>query len=357
MPLRRWGSIDPVYIETLIGNIIDMVLRLPKSLSAATCVAGETHVTGICRNRRRDRGSVIDEHVPVLAVMDRNTTPIAILYNVSCHPVAAHGDRNLISADFPGYAAATIRSQFPAVVPMFTLGAAGDINPVEFHKIALAESYGESVGNAVVTVMQTLGQSREFLVTETVHPDSNELTDRQERDSSTVLAARSRTVSLPVAPLPSADFLREEKNKWKAEAQRIEQDKGRHDKLEDALIKSEWAAEALQVVESGRVAGSIDMEITVVRIGDVAIVALPGELFVEIGLSIKKHSPFPITVIATLANGSLCYLPTAEAFRTGGYETEFSAKVYGLYMLTPETQGIIERSVEELLGELAHARS
>ncbi|MFW6288576.1 MAG: hypothetical protein ACOC2Q_02215, partial [Spirochaetota bacterium] len=84
-----------------------------------------------------------------------------------------------------------------------------------------------------------------------------------------------------------------------------------------------------------------------------AIVAMPGELFVEIGMRIKEASPFALTAIVELANGSLCYLPTSEAYEKGGYETEFSAKVYGLYMLTAQTQEIIERAAAELLGELA----
>ena len=54
-----------------------------------------------------------------------------------------------------------------------------------------------------------------------------------------------------------------------------------------------------------------------------------------------------------LANGSLAYLPMTEAYERGGYETEFSAKVYGLYMLTDRTQPIIEQAAKELLSELA----
>ena len=47
----------------------------------------------------------------------------------------------------------------------------------------------------------------------------------------------------------------------------------------------------------------------------------PGELFVEWGLEMKKWSPFPYTFIAELANDSVGYIPTYEAFRRGGYET------------------------------------
>jgi hypothetical protein len=53
---------------------------------------------------------------------------------------------------------------------------------------------------------------------------------------------------------------------------------------------------------------------------DVAVVALPGEIFVELGLAIKKASPFKHTFIAELANGSIGYVPNREAFPQGNYE-------------------------------------
>jgi hypothetical protein len=53
---------------------------------------------------------------------------------------------------------------------------------------------------------------------------------------------------------------------------------------------------------------------------DLAIVALPGEIFVELGLAIKKASPFKYTFIAELANGSIGYIPNRSAYPEGNYE-------------------------------------
>ena len=57
------------------------------------------------------------------------------------------------------------------------------------------------------------------------------------------------------------------------------------------------------------------------RIGDLGIAAIPCEVFVEIGLEIKKKSPFATTFTTSLANGYNGYLPTPEHHRLGGYET------------------------------------
>jgi neutral ceramidase len=60
--------------------------------------------------------------------------------------------------------------------------------------------------------------------------------------------------------------------------------------------------------------------VQVVAVGDAAFVAIPGELFVEFGLAIKRRSPFLYTYIAGLANGCVGYIPTRRAFAGGGYE-------------------------------------
>ena len=59
---------------------------------------------------------------------------------------------------------------------------------------------------------------------------------------------------------------------------------------------------------------------------DVAWVAWPGEIFVELGLSVKAGSPFAHTYNVELANGAIGYIPNKPAYPEGNYEVE-SARV------------------------------
>jgi neutral ceramidase len=52
----------------------------------------------------------------------------------------------------------------------------------------------------------------------------------------------------------------------------------------------------------------------------VAWVGLPGEVFTELGMAIKHASPFRVTIVAGLANGSLGYIPDRKAYDEGAYE-------------------------------------
>jgi hypothetical protein len=64
------------------------------------------------------------------------------------------------------------------------------------------------------------------------------------------------------------------------------------------------------------------LEVQVIRFNnDVALVAIPGEVFVELGLWIKQYSPFRHTLVMELCNDNPAYIPTRKAFAEGSYET------------------------------------
>jgi hypothetical protein len=69
-------------------------------------------------------------------------------------------------------------------------------------------------------------------------------------------------------------------------------------------------------------AETLPLEVQAFRLSnDVAIVTLPAEVFVELGLAVKAASPFKTTLVIELTNDSLGYIPTKKAFAEGSYET------------------------------------
>ncbi len=55
-------------------------------------------------------------------------------------------------------------------------------------------------------------------------------------------------------------------------------------------------------------------------IGDIAFVGIPGELFNDLGLDIKRRSPYRYTYIIDLANDAIGYIPDKKGFELGGYQ-------------------------------------
>jgi neutral ceramidase len=90
----------------------------------------------------------------------------------------------------------------------------------------------------------------------------------------------------------------------------------------------------------------LPLEIQVFRLsGDTAIVGLPGEVFVELGLAIKQASPFERTFVIELCNDGVHYVPTKKAFAEGSYETVNS-------LITPGGGEQLVETAVRLLKEL-----
>ena len=96
---------------------------------------------------------------------------------------------------------------------------------------------------------------------------------------------------------------------------------------------------------------ALTVKIQAIRIGDLAVCAIPFETFVEIGLELKQRSPFPQTMVIGLANGRHGYLPTPEQHKLGGYETWI-----GTNQVEENASVIIVNNLLEMLGELAKAK-
>lgn len=77
-----------------------------------------------------------------------------------------------------------------------------------------------------------------------------------------------------------------------------------------------------------------------VAFGDIAIGGCNIEPFCEIGMEIKKRSPFPITFMCGYTNGRMAYMPTADERTKGGYEVENSP--FGQSAATALTEEILK---------------
>ena len=92
----------------------------------------------------------------------------------------------------------------------------------------------------------------------------------------------------------------------------------------------------------------VQLMLQALRIGDLAVTAIPCEVFVEIGLELKRRNPFPASFTVSLANGYNGYLPTPEQHALGGYET-WRAK--SSHLETNASVRIVE-TLMDCLGEL-----
>jgi hypothetical protein len=81
-------------------------------------------------------------------------------------------------------------------------------------------------------------------------------------------------------------------------------------------------------------------------------VALGHEPFVEYQLFLQVNSPFRHTFVFGYANTCSSYVPTADAYYLGGYESHGAHKLFGLPRLLPHSEQILKRACLALLAEL-----
>ncbi|CAN5635032.1 neutral/alkaline non-lysosomal ceramidase N-terminal domain-containing protein [soil metagenome] len=303
------------WLQVLIDQIasaatIAFAQRKPSQLKAGAGV-----VEGLARNRRiigKDGRIIggpettwvepgatagpVDTEVGVLYLEAIDDGACTVLTNFACHPVTVQV-QPYVSADFPGAAMTLIEKSLPDCDnSLFLQGACGDINPIrnttDFDDV---ERYGLMLGGEVIKVAAQLSAPDYPTITPTI---------RVER----------ATRLLKVRDLPALEPAQQ------AYAEAIRQQAAAATEAERARWAREQrlAEEKLLLIERG--VEPIPAEVQVFRIGDVALVSLPGEPFAELGLTIKRRSPAHHTFVIGYANGWIGYLPTAEAWRQGGYE-------------------------------------
>ncbi len=215
---------------------------------------------------------------------------------------------NVVSADFPGAMAREMRRSFgPGFVNLFGAGACGDINYVDPHKPDVRSH--EEIGALL---------------------------------ASTAVAAKPPSVDGPrlglrrsVTELPLRKCAPEEV------------ERSRRALASDAPFYEKVRARALLEIHAST-KPTYPIEIQAMRVSkDVAVVLLPGEIFVELGLEIRKRSPFRTTIVIELANDSVpAYIPTRKACAQAGYEVYHS-------LLAPGSGEVMVEEALRLLEELA----
>jgi hypothetical protein len=335
MPLRQWGRVDRGYLQTLQDKLVDAVAVAQRRAQAAQLRIGLGQLASIAENRRRGHAT-IDPEVPVLRFDDTAGRPLTVLFGYGCHPVSLHSYRNLFSPDYPGYARAAIRELLgEEVVAIYTLGAAGDVNPAGYTAGQTTPQRSREIGEA-------LGHEVARVALGAQHHDEPEL------------CVQRTVIDLPVAPLPPVRELEAEQKHWASLAQELRANREPWARISEAEIKRDWAADAMQAHTAGPQRQTVPCEVQAMRLGSAALLALPLELFAETALAIKARSPAKVTLVSSNSNGGVGYLPTADAYMARDYTNPrgLAPKVYGLYALAAGAEPLVRRTASQALLSL-----
>jgi hypothetical protein len=351
---RRGIRADPDYVEHVTKGIVSALQQATNNLTEAELGWGSCQVPEEVFNRRwhMKPGGIVanpfgeltdqvrmnppsslidrpagptDPEVMFLSVRTRSGRPIALLANYSLHYVGGVPGGG-VSSDYFGEFARQLherlmpadqRDASPPFVGILSNGTSGDINNINFRQRRPRSKPFERIravaGRVVERVVEALPQV--------------------EYQSDVPLAMAQSLLTLQVRK-PTAQQVQRAKRFLAAE-----------DESQLPTRAKPYAAWTLALDEHP---GTEELVLQAVRVGDVGITAIPCEVFVEIGLSLKERSPLKPSFTIELANGHYGYLPTPRQHDLGGYETWLGSNT-----LEIEASDKIEAELLSLLNQIA----
>lgn len=302
----RTTPLNAFLVETLSATLLDAW----KAMEPAKVGFAYGTLDGITTNRQQRNDTVIDPEVGVLKVQAQDSRrTIATLSNFTGHPVILGSDNLLLSCEYPGVACEIVEDVVGGVA-IFTQGACGDVT---------MKRSGPPF-DEVTRLGRVL--AGEILVTsEQIVPGAEE-----------ALHAHSETLQLAPRQLPTPEVARaeiEEANAAVAAGEAAGLPDYQLDELRREVNAAHTTAMVAQVAveQPELLAAATESTCQVVQIGHMVAVAIPGELFVEYGLEMKKRvaqDTGRAMVLVGYANDYIGYIITPRADQTGGYERAVS---------------------------------
>src|SRR4051812_1212356 len=299
------------YQAELIDKIADAVVRAKAALAPVELKSGIAREDRISFNRRYHMkgGAVrfnpalmspdiigpagpIDPQVGIIALSQVGAKdPSSVIVSFAMHPDTTGGG-TLYSADYIHALDERLKHSFgPDFKVLFGTGTCGDINNRNVHseKQRMADELGSMLGDTVENAIKKgeLSPVKHPALAVRITKVPGKL---QEISAADIAKAKSKLVGLGTPGFPFMEAV---------EAVKV---------LDVERLRKIWG-------------DTVPLEVQAFRLDDdTAIVTLPSEIFVNLGLAIKAASPFKTTLVIELANDSVAYIPTKQAFLEGSYE-------------------------------------
>jgi len=251
----------------------------------------------------------VDEQAPLVVFKNEQGEVVTAITHFIAHPVTCfHPEKPVVFGDWPQVACEHLAQHLSPGKTMsvsFLQGCAGDVNSKGMFRggVELSKKYGRMLADSYIAALKDLKPSQ--------------------RDG---LDFAIEKVRIPLTPLPSEevlkaeiaemeDFIRRAKSGDENTRECVGQNfpseltpAYRAALVEMILPWSQWALDLRQMGKADTVPKFLEVDIQVLRLGDVGIVGMPFEPFQGIGRQIRAGSPLPLALPCGYTNVSHGYL-------------------------------------------------
>lgn len=340
LDLTEYQAAVERYDQFIVDKIVGLIVEADSKLQPAH-IFGDRGEGRININRRvradgdnppavgRNPSGFVDRELIVFRIDDSEGKPLAVLANYPCHGTVLAYENKSISPDWIGMVRRVVEDSMPTAKCLFFQGAAGNQGPIEGFTgdLAVAHRLGAMLGHAATSIafgIETVDRVPTFegFVESTAYQAKQHWRVKGPRNGT--LARASKIIQLPRRTYTAKEIenmaARLDEAVRKAHSAKASQDPWRIHQAQARVRRfGDLLAKWKQPVQQS----PIEVQVEIWKIGDVAIVSMPGEPFAEIGVAVRKASPFAHTMFCGYSDGvGGDYLPTSCEYDQGGYEVE-----------------------------------
>ena len=325
--VEAWNNRKPAYYQNAFGRAVVGMNRRVCYDDGSAKMWGDTNKANFSE---LEAGN--DSGIELIYTYDENKALTGVIANIAC-PAQVVEHRSYISSDYWGKVKENLRNKFGRDIMVLGLcSAAGDQCPRDMVRWVEPESYiddpnikrekvierradpsmfdvsglklvGKRISNEIISVFEELGddfKDEGLLVHETIE------------------------LSLPLRKVTIAEY----ENAVAQIDKFIEKNRGRRISFDDNAAMHVYAGTIKRYKVQQHV-NMVEIEVHIVRFGDVAFATNPFELFLNYGNQIRARSKAKQTFLIQLSCGAAGYLPTEKAEKGGHYSAYVSSGCVG----------------------------
>ncbi len=329
--LLRAGSTTPLYDEPYVDNLIKRsAIAVRDSLRDAKPIshvrAGEAEVKQVASNRRilgpdgkirfvrysstadpvvrAEPEGTVDSKLKSIGFFQGDRA-LARLYYYTTHPMSYYGDGR-VSSDFVGLARNRRDGEEPETLHIYFTGSAGNVTPGKYNDGNHANRMllSDRVHSAMVAA-DAAAQSRAFEL------------------------VKAEWFTSPLVFTPRQDLDLEHLKAIVADGGRTTVERNR------SAMTCGWLM---------RTVTKRPILLSRLELGDVSVLHLPAETFVEYQLGAQQVRPELFLATAAYGDGGPWYLPLKRSFAEGGYEPSVA-------FVSPDSEALYRQAIAELVGK------
>lgn len=287
-------------------KVAGSVYACSRNMVEANLSHNSTELSGVCTNRD-DPSVPIDSQLTTIKFEKAEKKPMGCLLNFPCHPTVLSYDNYLYSADFVGYACGLLKSSFGKdFVPLYLNGACAEISTRFTRKrqtFQEAKRLGHILGRKAIFLLKSNGQEEIAEVSSLV-----------------------KEVQLPLRKLPSRKEALELLDEFKKEYEFLKSQGASPSELRVVWTKVDGVLDVLARIQLGDSDNEITSIFQAIKINNIVIIGVPGELHSHIALMLKEYASKlgKRVVVVGYANDYLGYMLPPEEYRKQNYEAIIS---------------------------------